>query len=93
MFPLARFKISDNSMLPNFKEGDFVLVNKLFFNLKENEVIVFEKENRFLIKRVGKIEGNKIFVVSDNPAGQDSRHFGPISKNEIIGKVIFRAKG
>ena len=91
MFPIARFRISDRSMLPNFKEGDFVLVNKLFFKLNDNDVVVFKNGSKFLIKRIKKIENHEIYVEGDNRRlSKDSRHFGPITKKQIIGKVLIK---
>ncbi len=83
--PISRFKISDRSMLPNFKEGDFVLVSRIYFPLKIGDVVVFRHENKYLIKRISKIEGKKYFIAGDNK--QESAKLPAISKKEIVGKV------
>jgi len=91
MFPITRFRISDRSMLPNFKEGDYVLVLKIYFSLKSGDVIVFERNGKFLIKRIEQITNGKYFVAGDNRRlSKDSRHFGPITKEQIIGKVLIK---
>ena len=99
-FPIMRFKIEDRSMEPTFKSGDYVFVNKLayaFGNPSKGDVIVFKhpkEKDRFLIKRISLItNSDEYFVVGDNKSySRDSRHFGPIKKNMIIGKVWIHSK-
>lgn len=98
--PILRFKVEDKSMEPTFKSGDYVLVNKLayiFGNPSKGDVIVLQhpkEKNRFLIKRISLVtKSDEFYVVGDNRSfSQDSRHFGPIGKNSIIGKVAFRVE-
>lgn len=43
-----------------------------------------------MIKRIESFNGRGIFVSGDNESGStDSRTFGPIKQNQIIGKVIW----
>ena len=95
MFPITRFKIEDRSMEPEFKSGDYVLVNRLsyiFGNPRKGDIIVLKhpkEKNKFLIKRISLVtSSDEYFVVGDNKSfSQDSRHFGPIKKELIVGKV------
>ncbi|MBI2041259.1 MAG: S26 family signal peptidase [DPANN group archaeon] len=78
-------------MLPNFKEGDYALVSKIYFSLKAGDVIVFEKNNVAMIKRIEKVEDGKYFVEGDNkPESEDSRQFGPVGRKHVVGKVFAR---
>jgi len=121
-------------MEPNFKEGDYLIVDQLSYRLREpkrGEVVVFKSQtNSRLIKRIiglpqeeieiknGKIfvlnealdetaylykdhyhlEDIKVklregeyFVLGDNRAfSLDSRKFGPIKREDMIGKVFFK---
>lgn len=84
-------------MLPAFKSGDLVLVNRLayFFGLPKVGDLVILKRQKYIIKRIAKInpsaDGKKIFVVGDNKKeSTDSRNFGWINKKEIIGKVMLK---
>lgn len=94
-FPISRFKIEDRSMEPNYKSGDYVLVNKLayvFRNPSKGDIVVVKhpkEKERFLIKRISLVtNSDEYFVIGDNKGfSQDSRHFGPIKKDLIIGKV------
>ena len=93
--PIYRFKIEDRSMEPAFKSGDYIIVNKLayvFGKPQKNDVVVMrhpEEKDRFLIKRISlATNSDEYYVVGDNKNfSQDSRHFGPIKKDLIIGKV------
>ena len=100
MLPVARFKIEDRSMEPAFKSGDYVLVNKLAYIFRtpsKDDVVVLrhpKEKNRFLIKRISLVtNSDEYYVVGDKKGfSQDSRHFGPITKDMIIGKVWIHFK-
>ena len=95
MFPIMRFRIEDRSMEPALKAGDYVLVNKLtyiFSNPRKGDVVVLKhpkEKERFLIKRISLVtNSDEYFVIGDNKNfSQDSRHFGPVKKELITGKV------
>lgn len=98
-FPLTRFRVQDLSMEPTLKSGDYVLVNRwayTFRNPVKGDLIVLKHPqdgSRFLLKRVEEVRDAEYFVAGDNTDfSQDSRHFGPIRKDLIIGKVWFHAK-
>ena len=85
-------------MSPFLKPDTLILVNRLsyfFMKPKVEEVVVIKNPNKkdheikYLVKRIKKIEENKYFVQVDNLRKSiDSRNFGFISKNDILGKVI-----
>ncbi|HLC87475.1 MAG TPA: signal peptidase I [Patescibacteria group bacterium] len=134
-------KVSGSSMFPNFKNGDYIITDKLSYKVSEpnrGDIVVFKNprdETQDFIKRIlakpgdrikvqsGKIflngeqinepylaksvitspgsflkEGQEITVVpghyitiGDNrSASSDSREWGFITREEIIGKVFFR---
>ncbi len=91
---MARFKVTDRSMEPSFNEGDFVLVEKFSYLLsrpRENDVVVLRHphNSKFLLKRISKTINGAVFVEGDNKTeSEDSRQFGPVSKREIVGKVL-----
>ncbi|MBI1919269.1 nickel-type superoxide dismutase maturation protease [Candidatus Microgenomates bacterium] len=90
-----RFVVSGHSMEPNFKEGQIVLISSipyLFRPPKISDVVVIKdpRSRRLLLKRIISRENQKYFVSGDNPqASTDSRTFGSINKENILGKVIF----
>lgn len=102
MILLSLFKVSGHSMEPTFKEGQVLLVSSVpyfFQQPKVGDVVVIKgprdpstnsgQGGRLLLKRIKKKEKDKYFVAGDNPqASTDSRTFGVIIKDNILGKVI-----
>lgn len=85
-------------MLPAFRDGDFVLVCKipfLFDKLRQGDVIAFRhKEYGTMIKQVQDFTPSKeeVRVIGTHEDSVDSRHFGPISYKDVLGKVIWHIK-
>lgn len=78
-------------MLPTLSPGDIVLVTTLpyfFSNPKKNDIVVFKTQNKLFIKRITKVEKEKIYVEGDNKG--DSLKINFITRKEIIGKVIIK---
>lgn len=76
-------------MQPLINPGQFVLVSSLFYlfrNPKEEDVVVFKSDKKFIIKRIKAIKNNKFFIEGDNR--DDSKSFGDIERSEILGKVV-----
>ena len=77
---------------------------KKYLFLSPGNVVVVERETQpgiFYVKRIAEIaiensgekKGKKsYYVLSDNEAGTDSRKWGFLSEDEIIGKAITRIK-
>lgn len=98
MFPLRHFRVKDRSMEPEIREGDRVLVNTLSYVLsrpKEGDVVVVRhpEESRYLVKRIVRVEGKDFFILGDNrDYSVDSRQFGPVPRELIIGRVLLRLR-
>jgi len=95
MLLLGKFKVVGHSMEPQIKNGQLVLVSNisyLFKSPKINDIVAFkDKLGKVLIKRIIKIESGKYYVEGDNKSDSlDSRKFGSISKDKIIGEVILK---
>lgn len=92
---LQFIKVSGNSLLPEYREGDFVLVAKIPFFLRyirQGDIIVFDHPvYGLMIKRVDHLVPDKdeIYVIGTHEFSVDSREFGPISWKILIGKVIW----
>lgn len=79
-------------MLPTLKEGQDILSINWFVKPKVGDVVVIKKEGKEMIKRVTKILDREkmIMVEGDNrEESTDSRDFGPVNMDQVIGKVIF----
>lgn len=86
---LGLFKVSGHSMTPRLKPNDRVLISSLpyfFSKPKEGHVVLFNYNNRALIKRIIRIEGKKYFIDGDNK--KDSLKIGWINRKDIQGKLI-----
>ena len=92
---LSFVKISDNSLLPEYQEGDYVLIAKipLFLDsVRRGDVVVFRHPLfGMMIKKVSRVvgDGNQIYVIGTHENSVDSRQFGAVRKDTLIGKVIW----
>ncbi|MBN1536046.1 MAG: S26 family signal peptidase [Anaerolineales bacterium] len=95
---LKIIKVTGDSLSPVYNDGDFVLIAKIpvcLFKIKTGDVVVFEHpEHGQLIKKVASISTQEgtLFVIGFHENSMDSRHFGAIGKNDILGKVIWHIK-
>ncbi len=103
MSKFGTVKVAGGSMLPAYREGDWLFVRWLGAAPGSEsagsslvcKVIVVEREERpgiFLIKRVQKFHVGNYWVQGDNEESTDSRSWGWIPANEIIGVVLMRIK-
>lgn len=90
--PIRVFRVPDQTMEPTLKIGQYVVVSGAVTNVKEGDVVIFRHPYRgtSLVKRVRKIEKGRYFLVGDKntPLGEDSREFGHIGPELIVGKVV-----
>lgn len=81
-------------MSPTLHQGSVVLVNRLAYLWREptiGEVVAIQdpRDGKVLIKRIANIEKEEVFVVGDNTLhSTDSRKFGMIGRQQLIGKVV-----
>lgn len=86
-------------MLPTLKPGQDVLVWCWFYKLKVGDIVAIKVNGKEMIKRISKFllgdeptsdREKMIYVTGDNGRmSTDSRKFGPIKKEQIIGRVIW----
>jgi nickel-type superoxide dismutase maturation protease len=92
-FPYAIYQVTGHSMEPTLREKDFVLVKKNNPRVQfvVGDIILFlGPEEEVYIKRITAITDNQFLVHGDNPNDSiDSRDFGMIRKEQIIGKVVW----
>ena len=90
------FLVEGDSMTPTLGSGEVVLVrpSKIY---GVGDIVLAEhpyKSSVNVLKRIDRIEPNgSLHLVGDNPAAStDSRTFGAVSIESIIGKVVCRLK-
>lgn len=92
------YKVSGNSLSPEYQPGDYLLVALipfLFHRLNAGDVIVFKHPlYGVMLKKVAAIlpETGEVVVSGTQEDSVDSRRFGPISKASFIGKVIWHIR-
>jgi signal peptidase I len=100
----GRVIVEGASMAPTYNPQDWLLVRYRTFKkrlaLEQGDVAVIERERQpgiFYIKRITEIKKDSAglityYVSSDNDSGTDSRTWGYLSRDEVIGKVVTRIK-
>lgn len=88
-------KITGHSMEPTLREGDRVWASSFLRKPSKGDIVVLRHPHHhetLLVKRIAKNLGYERYEVKgDNPNDSlDSRVFGPVSQNDIIGKIHFR---
>ena len=98
LLPLARYQVTGESMTPALTAGERVLVNRAAYWLRRpraGDVVVVRDPRapqRLLIKRIdGPASHDQWSVLGDNArASTDSRTFGPVRRELLVGKVLSR---
>jgi signal peptidase I len=91
-------KVVGQSLAPEIKEGDFVVIatKPFFFHfLKRGQKVVFHHpQYGRMVKVVEKVlpERGELRVIGTHPESVDSRHFGPIPVGSLEGIVLWHLK-
>ncbi len=90
----VRYVVEGESMTPTLAAGDWVLVRRTS-TVRSEQIVVAERPDQAgfdVIKRVGSVdEGSRVMLLGDNPsASTDSRDFGPVAAEAVVGVVWFR---
>jgi nickel-type superoxide dismutase maturation protease len=91
-------KVTGESLSPFYLPGDYVVIIKIRFflrKLKAGDFIVFHHPvYGILIKKLDRIlsDGNELVVLGANSESTDSRDFGPIPRNWVLGKVVYHIR-
>lgn len=78
------FQVITGSMEDTIKINDIVIV-KLTDDVKENDIITYKYKEDFVTHRVIEINEKEIITKGDANTSKDD----PISKEDIVGKVVF----
>ena len=94
---LKLLKISGDSLTPDYQNGDFVIISKIPFFFKpptHGDVVAFRQPGYgLLIKRIESVRPNsEVVVIGSHPESIDSRVFGAIRIEDILGKVVWHIR-
>ena len=100
--PISKFTVYGNSMVPGLQPGQDILSFNWFVKPKVGDIVVVRHGNKEIIKRVTKVSdpasprlrraSREILTEGDNKDGStDSRHFGPVGIDQIVGRVIYKS--
>ena len=92
-----RYEISGESMLPTLRPGDFVIVDRRphkDWRPSRGDIVLARdprERERTLVKRVSRCEEGDAWLLGDNPdSSTDSRTFGALPREYILGEVRWR---
>ena len=91
-WPLLRVKVTEPSMVPALRPGDWLLVRRTR-NIRPGQVVLARHPGRpdlLIVKRAARRVDGGWWLESDNPdAGAvDSRRFGPVPASLVQGRVL-----
>jgi nickel-type superoxide dismutase maturation protease len=90
LLPYQVFTIQGKSMEPTLKEGTTLVVKKTKkVKLQDIIALYHPQDQRIIVKRLVRITNTGYFVKGDNSdSSTDSRNFGVVNKERIIGKIV-----
>lgn len=93
VLPLTRIRIVGPSMAPTLRNGDWWLVRRTA-RVRPGDVALIVHPHRpglLLVKRIERAEDGGWWALGDNAeASEDSRHFGVVPPDNVIGRVTIR---
>ncbi len=84
IFGYSFFTVETGSMSGTIEIDDIIIV-KLGKDVQNNDIITFKEENNIITHRIIKMDAEKITTKGDANNAEDK----PISKDNVIGKVVF----
>lgn len=89
---LVRLRVEGLSMVPVLAPGDHVLVWRTD-RIAVGDIVAFsdlDEGDTILVKRVVGVDRSAVRVEGDNAgSSRDSRHFGPVPRALVIGRVVW----
>lgn len=83
-------RVVGDSMLPSYREGQVLLVNKRIDELHIGDVVVVFHDGHEKLKRISQLRPDSVFILGDNGSqSTDSRSFGWLPLATVRGRVIW----
>lgn len=90
----TRYEVQGESMLPALAPGDYLIIDRWAYASRPprpGEIVLLcdpRDQDRVIIKRVRWTVPDGVWVEGDNAAAStDSRHFGPVGRQLLIGRM------
>ena len=78
-------------MSPSFNDNDLIIITKLFFNLKVEDIVLLDiPDLGIVLKRISLIEDNYIKLKGDNKDYHSPIYNKTFKKDNVIGKVLYK---
>lgn len=91
--PLRRAVVEGSSMAPTLRHGDTVVVWRLA-RVRPGQIVVARRPDRpdlLVVKRARRLTAGGWWLIGDNAgASDDSRVFGPVPAELVVGRVLWR---
>lgn len=87
--PVLIRRVRNTGMAPKLRPGQWIIATALYRKLRPGQVVIVERDNKELIKRIERIEDHKLFVIGDNlDNSMDSRQFGWLDEEQVVARVL-----
>ena len=79
-------------MFPALKPGQDILSFNWAYKPNIGDIVVIKVNEKEMVKRVQNVYDREVFVIGDNRTqSTDSRQFGSVNMNQIIGRMIYQS--
>ena len=82
-------KVVGKSMWPVVADGAICIFGSKK-NYKQNDIVLIEHQGKEYLKKIDQIEHTKVRVISNDYFGLDSRVWGPLDRQVIQAKLLFK---
>lgn len=87
--PLLWRRVKGEGMYPTLERGQWVLVRR-GVKIEVDDIVMFTHNGAEKVKRVMGVEGDFVYLLGDNPRySTDSRHYGYVKRQTIVGRVVW----
>ena len=88
--PIFVRRVVGDSMSPKLAADKLLIATTMFHDLHPGHVVIVLHDGKQKVKRIERMQGNKVFVVGDNlAASTDSRHFGWLDYDHVVARVVW----